>query len=108
MFTFSSISKPSASLAGRVMHETHGVSSLQIALGFAAFALVATIFLPPTGAYYGERIANLGGKDAGIDPVVTGSVEKKTRRYTIRRSVLTKDPSKPCVIYANGVQEGNC
>ena len=64
-----------------------GESSIQLAAFFGALAvlvaLVSTPFLDQASKSYAEN------KAFGIDQVVTGSV-KKTKRYTIRKSVLDK------------------
>lgn len=86
------------------------VTSMQVALGCAALALVFTLALTPSSENIANRIA-LQSPLAGdnIDRVVTGSIKKSTtRRYTIRRSVLQKDPHATCTIYDDGTREGDC
>lgn len=88
-----------------------GLSTLQLALGFAALAIVAGLLGSPLAASLTSgRSAPQIAANPGIDTTVTGSVKKQpvTRTYTIRRSVLQKDPSRVCKIWSNGHREGDC
>ena len=64
-----------------------GETTVQLAAFFAAVAavvaLVSTPFLDRAAKEYAEN------RSFGIDQVITGSVEK-TKRYTVRKSVLDK------------------
>lgn len=89
-----------------------GFTSLKLALGFSVCAIAAALFLTPlvdsndqTFAYFSD-----GFQDPGFDNITTGSVKKRDniKRYTIRRSVLQKDPEAPCIIYESGLREGDC
>ena len=68
-------------------NDRHGGASVQTALLFGAVAIALSVltapFLEEAADTYAENRA------LGIDRVMTGSV-KKSRRYTIRRSVLDK------------------
>lgn len=89
-----------------------GISNAKIAIGFCVAGLAAAVFLTPLldmGAdklALGQRLAVSGP----IDTTVTGAIEKakKSRRYTIRRSVMQRDPSQPCYIFEDGTREGGC
>lgn len=86
-------------------------SSFQLAMGFAMFALVATLVLAPNSDKIAEKVATAlpGAHGANIDRTVTGSIKNRsTKRYIVRRSVLQKSPEAKCVIYANGIQKGDC
>jgi hypothetical protein len=91
-----------------------GVSTSQViklCLGFGAVAIAGALFLTPvldSGSQYAD-----GDPEViypGIDPITTAGVssQRRTQRYTIRRSVLQQDPSTPCLIYEDGRREGNC
>ena len=86
-------------------------SSFQLAMGFAVFALIATLVLAPNSDKIGDKIAGVlpANQNPAIDHTVTGSIKKSaTKRYTIRRSVLQKSRESQCVIYSNGIQQGDC
>ncbi len=92
---------------------TSGLTSVQTALGFGAAAFVAALFLTPMLDTGSQRVAYFGSFKGGqnIDPITTATTRKgdvKTKRYTIRRSVLQKNPSEPCIIYETGLSEGDC
>lgn len=91
-----------------------GVSTSQViklCLGFGAVAVAGALFLTPV-LDDGSQYAN-GNPEViypGIDPITTAGVpsSRRTKRYTIRRSVLQRDPSEPCLIYEDGRREGSC
>ncbi|MEO1398154.1 MAG: hypothetical protein AAFU56_04710 [Pseudomonadota bacterium] len=88
-----------------------GFTTLQAAGAFAVMALLAAIFVPGVYGEPGQRFAAFRGDPTTVDATITGSVEgkpKRTKRYTIRRSVLQKDPNKPCIIFEDGTREGGC
>ena len=89
-----------------------GLSSLRTALGFSVLGLLAALFLAPvleSGTQSLAWFAN-GGSNSPIDQTVTGSVDETggTRTYIIRRSVMQKDPTRPCIVYQDGTTEPDC
>ena len=94
--------------------------SLPSAFLFGALALAAAFILAPVLDNGTQRVANLTSSEPsnGIDTTITGSIasqsdpalgnENGTIRYTIRRSVIQKNPSDPCYIYADGTRRGDC
>ncbi|MEL6968384.1 MAG: hypothetical protein AAGM04_13480 [Pseudomonadota bacterium] len=93
------------------LKDARGFSTLQAALGFAAIAVVAGMFIPELYSRKDAKLASFQTA-AGIDRTVTGTIAdskpKRVRRYTVRRSIWQKDPSKPCIIYDDGSREGGC
>ena len=89
-----------------------GISTIKLAIGFCAAGLAAAMFLTPLLDIGSERFAlsQRAAISGPVDRTVTGAIEKaKTvRRYTIRRSVMQKDPSRPCYIFEDGTMEGGC
>ena len=87
-----------------------GISSIHAAIGLSVLGLVlALAMIPIVNSKSQELVAWVGGSP-GIDRTVTGSVSKKkaVKRYRIRRSVLQKNDAKPCVMFENGTQTGDC
>ena len=94
--------------------------SVRTALGFGVLCLIAALVLTPALDNRAPQVATISDEDlpAGIDRTVTGSIKpaaevapqppKGTLRYTIRRSVVQKDPSEPCYIYEDGTSHGGC
>ena len=103
-----------------------GFTTMQAASAFAAFGILGAVFLVPALAPHGPaghapitpgQMAEFEHSD--IDSMTTASITApagegenleapKTRVYTVRRSVLTKDVAKPCVLFTSGRREGNC
>ncbi|MEM1040619.1 MAG: hypothetical protein AAGI12_14245 [Pseudomonadota bacterium] len=93
------------------LSNTKGFTTLQAAGAFAVIALVSAVFIPGIYGEPNQRFAAFRGGPTGIDATVTGTVAAKpqrVKRYTIRRSVLQKDPNTPCIVYEDGTQEGGC
>jgi hypothetical protein len=44
----------------------------------------------------------------GLDRTATGTVRNGANQYTIRRSVLQKNPGSMCIIHSNGTKSGDC
>lgn len=94
--------------------------ALSSALLFGMLALAAAFVVAPIVDGGTQQIANLPLDDSAtrIDTTVTGSVTANSGpksdgssgkvRYTIRRSVIQKNPSEPCYIYADGTRSGDC
>ncbi len=98
----------------KLQNIAEGVSTSQViklCLGFGAVAVASALFLTPV-LDSGSEFANGDPKVVypGIDPITTAGISsnRATKRYTIRRSVLQKDPSEPCLIYEDGSREGSC
>ena len=97
-----------------------GGGSLRSAFAFCVLGLLAAVFLAPMLNSNTQQVATIEDKllPDNIDRTVTGSVEADqsqatpprngTVRYTIRRSVIQKNPSEPCYIYENGATQGDC
>ncbi|MEM8751206.1 MAG: hypothetical protein AAGF28_12975 [Pseudomonadota bacterium] len=107
----------------QLMRGESGFSALHVALGFAALGLLSLVFLTPAVDRAAQRMALQYLNNGSVDNITTGSVRRsadrppvngasrsrgQTRRYTIRRSVLNKNPSEPCIIYDDGARSGNC
>jgi len=107
--------KAKQNLITRFIRKSDGLTSMQVALGCAGVALAATFILAPQSGKIAEHIAlQQPNADQFIDRTVTGSIDNpissrgKLQRYTVRRSVLQKDPSATCIIYADGSRKGDC
>jgi len=96
------------------LRDAQGFTTLQAAGAFAIIALAAAVFVPGIYGEPSQRFAAFRGDPATVDATVTGSVgtqprpAKRTKRYTIRRSVLQKNPNTPCIIFEDGSREGGC
>lgn len=92
--------------------ELTGFSTVQVTVGFCVLGLLGALFLTPILDSGAQRLAGAAESlsPGGFDRTVTGSINKpsRTKRYTIRRSVMQKDPSVPCIIYEDGTREGGC
>lgn len=80
-----------------------GSGLLRISLLFGSVAVAFALFLVPVLNKTGMNLGNEGD----IDRILTGSVSKPGTEYTLRRSVLQRDPSAFCVV-RNGSAGGNC
>ncbi|MEE9374847.1 MAG: hypothetical protein V3V04_00775 [Rhizobiaceae bacterium] len=80
-------------------------SSLNTTIGFSVLGLIAALLFTTVV----DLQANNSSENLGIDPTIVGSISKKnkTKRYTVRRSVLQK-AGENCIIQANGSRRGNC
>lgn len=97
-----------------------GGGSLRSAFAFCVLGLLAAVFLAPMLNSNTQQVATIQDEllPDNIDRTVTGSIEADetqvappqngTVRYTIRRSVIQKNPSEPCFIYENGATQGDC
>lgn len=76
---------------------------LRISLLFGSIAVAFALFLVP--------VLSRGGLDFGsgrdVDQILTGSIGNNSGEYTLRRSVLQRDPSSFCVI-RDGRSQGEC
>lgn len=88
--------------------DRRGMTSIEMAVMFGVIAIGFTIFITPYLTNESKRVAeneSLFGN--GIDNTVTGSIPK-SRRYTIRRSVLQPSKSSRCIIFSDGRKYGDC
>lgn len=76
---------------------------LRISLLFGSIAIAFALFLVPVLSRSGLSI----GSGNGIDQVLTGSIGDNGNEYTLRRSVLQRDPASFCVI-RDGRKAGDC
>lgn len=67
--------------------DTHGGATMQTALLFGAVAMALSVLVTPYLKSAADTYAE--NRALGIDRVITGSV-KKTKHFTIRKSVLDK------------------
>ena len=85
--------------------------ALRMSLAFAAFGAVAAIVIAPAADEAVYSIAMKLRGEAGADDFTTASVRRaarpKTRRYTVRRSVLQPRQGS-CILYSDGTTEGDC
>ncbi|MEM9279638.1 MAG: hypothetical protein AAGA76_13795, partial [Pseudomonadota bacterium] len=68
-----------------------GESSVQLAAFFSALAVAVALMSAPMLNHASKQYAE--NRALGIDNVITGSVEK-TKRYTVRKSVLDEFPKQ--------------
>lgn len=96
-------------------NDTGGMAPIEIAVVFSIVAIAATVILGPMITSTGDQLAY--GNPDGIDRTFTGSIRKAgsanarfspTERYIVRRSVLQLSRQSRCIIYADGVSEGDC
>ena len=85
--------------------------ALRMALAFAAFGAVAAVTIAPAADEAVYSIALKLRGEAGADDFTTASVRRarppRTRRYTVRRSVLQPREGS-CILYSDGTTEGDC
>ena len=75
---------------------------LRIALLFGSIAVAFSLFLVPMLSTTGIDTVS-----PGVDRILTGSISKGSE-YTLRRSVLQRDPSAYCIIRNDGTSTGSC
>ena len=83
-----------------------------MAIAFAAFGAVAAVAIAPAADDAVFSIAMKLRGDTGSDNFTTASVRRsatstRTRRYTVRRSVLQPREGS-CILYSDGSTEGSC
>ena len=84
--------------------------ALRMSLAFAAFGAVAALVIAPAADEAVYSIALKLRGQAATDDFTTASVRRakpKTRRYTVRRSVLQPRQGS-CILYSDGTTEGDC
>jgi hypothetical protein len=80
-----------------------GMVMLRATLLFGSAAMALALILTPIADRF-SRDPNIG---AALDYMATGSIER-SGNYTIRRSVLQKDPSSVCIVRPDGRHSGDC
>jgi hypothetical protein len=74
------------------------IGAVNVALLFGTAAIALTLILTPLLAPGDDQMT---AGTMGYDDIKTGSIpseDGKIKRYTIRRSVLQKDPGEVCII----------
>lgn len=86
-------------------HRRTGVLNLALLFGTAAIALTL-ILTPMLSSKTDKQTASSGMPD--FDTISTGSIPSgaKTKRYTVRHSVLQDTPGAVCIIDADGAKSG--
>lgn len=87
---------------------SNGMGALNVALLFGTAAIALTLIVTPMLAP-DKSSGRMQASTMGYDDITTGSVptgDGKTKRYTIRRSVLQQNPGDVCIIDADGVKHG--
>lgn len=76
---------------------------LRVSLLFGSIAVAFALFLVPVLSRSGLDF----GSGKNVDQILTGSISNNSGEYTLRRSVLQRDPASFCVI-RDGRSEGDC
>lgn len=90
-----------------VASRSTGMGALNMALLFGTAAIALALIVTPMLAP--EKGDRMQASTMDYDNITTGSVptgDGKTKRYTIRRSVLQQHPGDVCIIDENGRQHG--
>lgn len=85
--------------------------ALRIALMFGGAAAALGLIAAPLLDRGNVSNQNFAILDGNIDPFTTASTRPSTngqKSYTIRRSVLQKNPVAKCIILSNGAATGDC
>jgi hypothetical protein len=87
---------------------TSKIGAVNMALLFGTAAIALSLILTPMLAPDGKT-DQMQASTMDYDNITTGSIptaDGKTKRYTIRRSVLQKNPGDVCIIDQNGNRTG--
>jgi hypothetical protein len=82
------------------------IGAVNMALLFGTVAIALTLILTPVLSPDKNQMAS---SNMAYDDIKTGSIpthDGKVKRYTIRRSILQKDPSEVCIIDENRNKSG--
>jgi hypothetical protein len=91
-----------------VAHRSNGMGALNVALLFGTAAIALTLIVTPM-LVPSRSTDRMQASTMEYDNITTGSVptaDGKTKRYTIRRSVLQENPGDVCIIDENGRKNG--
>jgi hypothetical protein len=90
-----------------VVDRSNRMGALNMALLFGTAAIALTLIVTPM--LTPQRADRMQASTMDYDNITTGSVpssDGKTKRYTIRRSVLQQNPSDVCIIGSDGTKTG--
>jgi hypothetical protein len=90
-----------------VVDRSNRMGTLNMALLFGTAAIALTLIVTPMLAP--GKTDRMQASTMDYDNITTGSVpshDGKTKRYTIRRSILQQDPEELCIIQSNGTKNG--
>ena len=93
-----------------VGEKANRIGAVNMALLFGTAAIALSLILTPVLAPTADD-DRLQASTMDYDNITTGSIptaDGKTKRYTIRRSILQENPGSPCIIESNGDQHGGC
>lgn len=91
-----------------VVNRPNRMGTLNMALLFGTAAIALSLIVTPMLAP-GKSDDEMQASTMDYDNITTGSVptsDGKTKRYTIRRSVLSEHPGDVCIIEADGRKRG--
>lgn len=96
---------PRGSVRSSASAASMGVLRVVLLFGSAAAALavILTPIADRQSRNYAQNVIH-----PGIDRISTGSVQRYSGKYTVRRSVLQNRPDSVCIIRDNGVRNGDC
>lgn len=75
-------------MIGKFRFDDHGGATLHTALLFGAVAMALSVLIAPQLKNAADTYAE--NRALGIDHVLTGSISKEPKTYTVRKSVLDK------------------
>lgn len=78
---------------------------LRATLLFGSIALALALIITPAAKRGADYVVSTAAPQ--IDGMATGSIGG-ANRYTVRRSVLQRSGSRPCVIFSDGGSTGAC
>ena len=87
---------------------TNRIGAINMALLFSTAAIALTLILTPILTSDADD-ARMEARGFDYDNITTGSIsttDGKTKRYTIRRSVLQDNPGEVCIIAEDGRRQG--
>lgn len=90
-----------------VVDRSNRMGTLNMALLFGTAAIALTLIVTPMLAP--GKADRMQASTMDYDNITTGSVpshDGKTKRYTIRRSILQQNPDEVCIIQSNGTKNG--
>jgi hypothetical protein len=90
-----------------VADRSNRMGALNMALLFGTAAIALTLIVTPMLAP--DKAERMQASTMDYDNITTGSVpshDGKTKRYTIRRSILQDDPGDVCIIENDGTKIG--